>query len=265
MDLNYFFGFIDGVPSLPVYIGNTLLNIVSEFFIVFILMTIVILAYVSIFRREGEWKEYATTAGMILAGIAIILSANIKYDADEFQGENEKRYLIVESISNSALLGSLMADMLTRSVLYGTYDGTSNSLSDGYFGKVLRTLVTKSKETKNAMNGAELAEIAKLQVFFKSIVTDRKKEELKTLEKALIAESIEFEDSVASLFSDSWFGDSAGFFATITAGVIGGDSIMKEKIKLLIADVNKKDFYYSDLKFDASENRRTHGGRGITI
>ncbi|WP_151944720.1 hypothetical protein [Aliarcobacter butzleri] len=46
---------IDGIPSLPLFIGNYLLDLVSEFFPIFILLSSFVIVYLGFTRGSGDW------------------------------------------------------------------------------------------------------------------------------------------------------------------------------------------------------------------
>lgn len=161
---------IDGIPSLPLFTGNYLLDLVSEFFPIFILLSSFVIVYIGFTRGSGDWKQTLQTIAPQITSIFVImalLSMKSPYKNSSGNGyfENTNSYVIVEMINTFLNFGSFFGDALTHKVLYGTLDVSENKSSefDGYFPNFLQSLidqnVKKNEVQKDLIKNDQIVEI----------------------------------------------------------------------------------------------------------
>lgn len=150
---------IDGIPSLPLFIGNYLLDLVSEFFPIFILLSSFVIVYIGFTRGSGDWKQTLQTIAPQITSIIVImalLSMKSPYKNSSGNGyfENTNSYVIVEMINTFLNFGSFFGDALTHKVLYGTLDVSENKNSefDGYFPNFLQSLIDQNVKKNEVQN-----------------------------------------------------------------------------------------------------------------
>ncbi|MCG3669832.1 hypothetical protein L5F33_06150 [Aliarcobacter butzleri] len=161
---------IDGIPSLPLFIGNYLLDLVSEFFPIFILLSSFVIVYIGFTRGSGDWKQtFQSIAPQITSIIVImaLLSMKSPYKNSSGNGyfENTNSYVVVEMINTFLNFGSFFGDALTHKILYGTLDVSENKNSEfnGYFPNFLQSLidqnVKKNEVQKDLIKNDQIVEI----------------------------------------------------------------------------------------------------------
>ena len=141
----------DGIPSLPIFIGNFLLDMLNDYFGIFMLLG----AIIAIFKfgngmmQQGaqSWRGQlhhvlpTTIAIIIISGI-LSLKTPYKVKGDAFKDSNS--YVIVELMTSFLGMGTVFADALTHKILYGKLENISSSESrweSGYFPSVLKASV----------------------------------------------------------------------------------------------------------------------------
>lgn len=161
---------IDGIPSLPLFIGNYLLDLVSEFFPIFILLSSFVIVYIGFTRGSGDWKQTLQTIAPQVTSIIVIialLSMKSPYKNSSGNGyfENTNSYVIVEMINTFLNFGSFFGDALTHKILYGNLDVSENKNSEfnGYFPNFLQVLidenVKKNEVQKDLIKNDQIVEI----------------------------------------------------------------------------------------------------------
>ncbi|MFY4758201.1 hypothetical protein ACOTVZ_10190 [Aliarcobacter butzleri] len=161
---------IDGIPSLPLFIGNYLLDLVSEFFPIFILLSSFVIVYIGFTRGSGDWKQTLQSIAPQVTSIFVImalLSMKTPYKNSSGNGyfENTNSYVIVEMINTFLNFGSFFGDALTHKILYGTLDVSENKNSEfnGYFPNFLQSLidqnVKKNEVQKDLIKNDQIVEI----------------------------------------------------------------------------------------------------------
>ncbi|MFY4796226.1 hypothetical protein ACOTVS_06845 [Aliarcobacter butzleri] len=161
---------IDGIPSLPLFIGNYLLDLVSEFFPIFILLSSFVIVYIGFTRGTGDWKQTLQSIAPQVTSIFVImalLSMKSPYKNSSGNGyfENTNSYVVVEMINTFLNFGSFFGDALTHKILYGTLDVSENKSSEfnGYFPNFLQSLidqnVKKNEVQKDLIKNDEIVEI----------------------------------------------------------------------------------------------------------
>ncbi|NUW25338.1 hypothetical protein HUX57_01435 [Arcobacter butzleri] len=161
---------IDGIPSLPLFIGNYLLDLVSEFFPIFILLSSFVIVYIGFTRGSGDWKQTLQTIAPQITSIFVImalLSMKTPYKNSSGNGyfENTNSYVIVEMINTFLNFGGFFGDALTHKILYGTLDVSENKNSEfnGYFPNFLQSLidqnVKKNEVQKDLIKNDQIVEI----------------------------------------------------------------------------------------------------------
>ncbi|MCT7548091.1 hypothetical protein N5U18_06325 [Aliarcobacter butzleri] len=161
---------IDGIPSLPLFIGNYLLDLVSEFFPIFILLSSFVIVYIGFTRGTGDWKQTLQTITPQITSIFVImalLSMKSPYKNSSGNGyfENTNSYVVVEMINTFLNFGSFFGDALTHKILYGSLDVSENKNSEfnGYFPNFLQALidenVKKNEVQKDLIKNDNIVEI----------------------------------------------------------------------------------------------------------
>ncbi|KLE03623.1 hypothetical protein [Aliarcobacter butzleri] len=161
---------VDGIPSLPLFIGNYLLDLVSEFFPIFILLSSFVIVYLGFTRGSGDWKQTLQTIAPQVTSIFVImalLSMKTPYKNSSGNGyfENTNSYVVVEMINTFLNFGGFFGDALTHKVLYGTLDvsESKNSEFNGYFPNFLQSLidqnVKKNEVQKDLIKNDQIVEI----------------------------------------------------------------------------------------------------------
>lgn len=161
---------IDGIPSLPLFIGNYLLDLVSEFFPIFILLSSFVIVYIGFTKGSGDWKQTLQTIAPQITSIFVImalLSMKTPYKNSSGNGyfENTNSYVIVEMINTFLNFGGFFGDALTHKILYGTLDvsESKNSEFNGYFPNFLQALidqnVKKNEVQKDLIKNDQIVEI----------------------------------------------------------------------------------------------------------
>ncbi|MDH1976347.1 hypothetical protein [Aliarcobacter butzleri] len=150
---------IDGIPSLPLFIGNYLLDLVSEFFPIFILLSSFVIVYIGFTRGTGDWKQTLQTIAPQITSIIVImalLSMKTPYKNSAGNGyfENTNSYVIVEMINTFLNFGGFFGDALTHKILYGTLDVSENKNSEfnGYFPNFLQSLIDQNVKKNEVQN-----------------------------------------------------------------------------------------------------------------
>lgn len=146
----------NGIPSLPMFIGNYLLDLLSEFFPVLAILSMIVMVYESIVKGGQDWKS--SLKSIAPSGVSMVIIVSIlnmhtpmkeKVNSD-FQGafEGVNSYTIVEIMNTFLGFGNVFADSLTHKILYGTTDvsNSSKAIMNGYFPTVLKSLLNKKKE-----------------------------------------------------------------------------------------------------------------------
>lgn len=161
---------IDGIPSLPLFIGNYLLDLVSEFFPIFILLSSFVIIYLGFTRGSGDWKQTLQTITPQITSIFVIMALlSMKSPYQNVSGnkffENTNNYVIVEMINTFLNFGGFFGDALTHKILYGTLDVSENKNSEfnGYFPNFLQALidenVKKNEVQKDLIKNDQIVEI----------------------------------------------------------------------------------------------------------
>lgn len=150
---------IDGIPSLPLFIGNYLLDLVSEFFPIFILLSSFVIVYIGFTRGSGDWKQTLQTIAPQITSIFVImalLSMKSPYKNSSGNGyfENVNSYVVVEMINTFLNFGSFFGDALTHEILYGNLDVSENKNSEfnGYFPNFLQSLIDQNVKKNEVQN-----------------------------------------------------------------------------------------------------------------
>ncbi len=162
---NFVLSDISGVPSLPVFIGNYLLDLLSAFFPIFLILSSFVMVYTAFARGSGDWKATGQQLMPTAVSIGIImglLSMKTPYtssDGGGLEGEFWKdvnSYTVVEMMNTFLGFGNIFADALTHKIIYGSIDvseryGDNNF--DGYFPAVLKAMMDKeSREKEDLIN-----------------------------------------------------------------------------------------------------------------
>lgn len=142
---------IGGIPSLPSFIGNYLLDLTSAFFPIFIVLSSFVMVYIGFTRGSGDWKQTLQAISPTLVSIIIIfslLSMKSESTSNNSYFKNTNNYVIVDMMNTFLGFGSVFADALTHKILYGTLDITQSRASsfDGYFPNFLQALVDKNEQ-----------------------------------------------------------------------------------------------------------------------
>ncbi|MCT7548705.1 hypothetical protein N5U18_09405 [Aliarcobacter butzleri] len=150
---------IDGIPSLPLFIGNYLLDLVSEFFPIFILLSSFVIVYIGFTRGSGDWKQTLQTITPQITSIFVIVALlSMKSPYQNVSGnkffENTNNYVIVEMINTFLNFGSFFGDALTHKILYGSLDVSENKNSEfnGYFPNFLQSLIDQNVKKNEVQN-----------------------------------------------------------------------------------------------------------------
>ncbi|MDN5111895.1 hypothetical protein PJV97_05975 [Aliarcobacter butzleri] len=161
---------IDGIPSLPLFIGNYLLDLVSEFFPIFILLSSFVIVYLGFTRGSGDWKQTLQSIAPQVTSIFVIMALlSMKTPYQNSSGnrffENSNSYVIVEMINTFLNFGGFFGDALTHKILYGNLDVSENKNSEfnGYFPNFLQSLidqnVKKNEVQKDLIKNDNIIEI----------------------------------------------------------------------------------------------------------
>lgn len=70
---NFVLSDISGVPLLPVFIGNYLLDLLSAFFPIFLILSSFVMVYTAFARGSGDWKATGQQLMLIMVSIGISL------------------------------------------------------------------------------------------------------------------------------------------------------------------------------------------------
>ncbi|UXC29135.1 hypothetical protein N3114_10840 [Aliarcobacter butzleri] len=150
---------IDGIPSLPLFIGNYLLDLVSEFFPIFILLSSFVIVYLGFTRGSSDWKQtLQTIAPQITSIFVIMVLLSMKTPYQNTSGsrffENTNNYVVVEMINTFLNFGSFFGDALTHKILYGNLDVSENKNSqfNGYFPNFLQSLIDQNVKKNEVQN-----------------------------------------------------------------------------------------------------------------
>lgn len=150
---------IDGIPSLPLFIGNYLLDLVSEFFPIFILLSSFVIVYIGFTRGSGDWKQTLQTITPQVTSIFVIMALlSMKTPYQNVSGnkffENTNSYVVVEMINTFLNFGSFFGDALTHKILYGNLDVSENKSSEfnGYFPNFLQSLIEQNVKKNEVQN-----------------------------------------------------------------------------------------------------------------
>ncbi|WP_152057862.1 hypothetical protein [Aliarcobacter butzleri] len=150
---------IDGIPSLPLFIGNYLLDLVSEFFPIFILLSSFVIVYIGFTRGSGDWKQTLQSVAPQVTSIFVImalLSMKTPYENTSKNGyfENTNSYVVVEMINTFLNFGGFFGDALTHKILYGNLDVSENKNSEfnGYFPNFLQSLIDQNVKKNEVQN-----------------------------------------------------------------------------------------------------------------
>lgn len=150
---NIILGEVNGVPSLPVFIGNYLLDLLSEFFPIFLILVSFSMIYIAFTRGGGDWKQTLTLIAPSFVSIFVILgllSMKTPYkgsDGGDFWKDTSS-YTIVEMLSTFVGFGEIFANALTEKMIYGSISHSqgSNPEFDGYFPNMLQAQIKASHE-----------------------------------------------------------------------------------------------------------------------
>lgn len=156
---NFVLSDINGIPALPVFIGNYLLDLLSTFFPLFVILSSFIMVYTGLTRGSGDWKQTAQQIAPSAVAIVVILallSMKTEYrttDGQTLKGdfwEGTSSYTVVEMMSTFLSFGNLFADALTHKILYGTIEVSDNDSPDfnGYFPAVMQALLDSQKDSQ---------------------------------------------------------------------------------------------------------------------
>lgn len=150
---------IDGIPSLPLFIGNYLLDLVSEFFPIFILLSSFVIVYIGFTRGTGDWKQTLQSIAPQITSIFVIMALlSMKSPYQNSSGnkffENSNSYVVVEMINTFLSFGSFFGDALTHKIIYGTLDisESKNSEFNGYFPNFLQALIDQNVKKNEVQN-----------------------------------------------------------------------------------------------------------------
>ncbi len=157
---NFVLSDISGIPSLPVFIGNYLLDLLSAFFPIFLILSSFVMVYTAFARGSGDWKATGQQLMPTAVSIGIImglLSMKTPYTSSDGGGLNGEfwkdvnSYTVVEMMNTFLGFGNIFADALTHKIIYGSIDvSESNGNNDfnGYFPAVLEAMIEKDKKVK---------------------------------------------------------------------------------------------------------------------
>ena len=149
---NIMIGDINGVPSLPLFIGNYLLDLLSTFFPILLLLTTISIVYMGFTKGNGDWKQtmYAISPQVISIFVILgLLSMKTPYkggNGDDFWKDTNS-YTIVEMLTTFIGIGDIFADALTQKMIYGRIDlsgNTTNPDFNGYFPSMLQAQIEAS-------------------------------------------------------------------------------------------------------------------------
>lgn len=168
---SWIFDGIGGIPSLPLFIGNYLLDLLSAFFPIFLILASINLVYLGFTRSSGDWKQTMQSITPTITSIIVIMAilsmkTPYKENGSAFWKDTHS-YTIVEMLVTFVGFGEIFADALTHKLIYGTLDASEENVPsiDGYFPNFLQAVITQgakqsleAKETfrKNEFNKIEL-------------------------------------------------------------------------------------------------------------
>lgn len=154
---NFILSDINGIPSLPIFIGNYLLDLLSTFFPILILLSSFVMVYIGFTRGSGGWKNTAQQVAPTAVSLAVIMSLlSMKTPMSETSNvngsfwENTNSYTVVEMMNTFLGFGNIFADALTHKMIYGNIDGKLEY--KGYFPTVLQELMDRNAESETISN-----------------------------------------------------------------------------------------------------------------
>lgn len=169
---SWIFDGVDNIPSLPLFIGNYLLDLLSAFFPIFLILASINLVYIGFTRGNSDWKQTMQSIAPTITSIIVIMAIlSMKTPYKENSGgafwKDTHSYTIVEMLVTFIGFGEIFADSLTHKLIYGTLDASDENVPniDGYFPNFLQAMITQgakqsldAKETfrKNEFNKIEL-------------------------------------------------------------------------------------------------------------
>lgn len=180
---NFVLSDISGIPSLPVFIGNYLLDLLSAFFPIFIILSSFVMVYIGFTRGSGDWKQTGQQIAPTAVSIAVImglLSMKTPYSESNGTGlsgefwKDVNSYTVVEMMNTFLGFGNIFADALTHKIIYGSIDvsdANGDNGFNGYFPSVLQALVER-EQNKNEDLKTFLNEKAKNKDFHDKVVSD---------------------------------------------------------------------------------------------
>lgn len=160
---NFVLSDISGIPSLPVFIGNYLLDLLSAFFPIFIILSSFVMVYIGFTRGSGDWKQTGQQIAPTAVSIAVIMgllsmktpytsSDGANLDGNFWQDTNS--YTVVEMMNTFLGFGNIFADALTHKIIYGSIDvsdSTGDNGFNGYFPAVLQAMIDRNAEKSRDM------------------------------------------------------------------------------------------------------------------
>ena len=169
---SWIFDGVGNIPSLPLFIGNYLLDLLSAFFPIFLILASINLVYLGFTRGNGDWKQTMQSIAPTITSIIVIMAIlSMKTPYKENGGgafwKDTHSYTIVEMLVTFIGFGEIFADALTHKLIYGTLDASEENVPniDGYFPNFLQAVIVQgakqsleAKETfrKNEFNKIEL-------------------------------------------------------------------------------------------------------------
>lgn len=156
---NFVLSDINGIPALPVFIGNYLLDLLSTFFPIFMLLSSFVMVYIGFTRGSGDWKATAQQVAPTAVSMAVImglLSMKTPYTASDSAAvsgdfwKDTNSYTVVEMMNTFLGFGNIFADALTHKIIYGSIDVSDGKASEfnGYFPAVLQAMIDKDGTTE---------------------------------------------------------------------------------------------------------------------
>lgn len=156
-----------GYLNMPTFIGNYLLDLVSLFFPFFLLIIVFVTGlkyFKNVSAKSGDWKSgIGDTLPSVFSIFVVLGILSLK---EPIQTNNEffkdtNNYAIVNLITTSIGMGSVLADALTHKMIYGNINVSKDSANNfnGFFPNALEESLKKEEETKTIEK--TLVEIAK--------------------------------------------------------------------------------------------------------
>ncbi len=147
----------NGVPSLPLFIGNYLLDLLSSFFPIFIIMASFVMVYTAFIRGMGDWKQTAVAISPTMISIVVILGMLSMKTPSKNEGEfwkDTNSYTVVEMMTTFLGFGGMFADALTHKIIYGNLDVKEGVKPDfdGYFPNALQAMAENNKKKNEDTN-----------------------------------------------------------------------------------------------------------------